>query len=148
MGGHDKKLREFEGELQRHANEVGLHFDFTKMIPANTQHAHRLAKLMAHYNLEYQFTEALMAGHFIEGQDLADDHYLYDVVESLGVARHEAMSVREKSVYSEQLEQDCYDAQQIGVESAPFFVFDNRFGIIGAESIAVFERTIQQVLQT
>jgi len=146
MGGNQRKLDEFLEELTSHAEEVGLKFNFDTMIAANTADAHRLGKWIASEKMDQQYTDLLMKAHFTEGKDLSDRDFLYSVVQSLGLSKEKAIEVLEKNEFEYDLEMDQYAAQQIGVESAPFFVFDNRFGIIGVEPEEVFTRTLKQVI--
>ena len=46
--------------------------------------------------------------------------------------------------FEAEVEQDIYEAQQIGVPGVPFFVFDNKFGISGAQPQGLFEETIEK----
>lgn len=145
MGGNQRKLDEFLEELTAHAKEVGLDFNFDTMIGANTADAHRLGKWVASENLDQQYTDLLMKAHFTDGKDLSDRNFLYTVIEQIGLSKEIAKEVLEEDKFAYELEMDQYAAQQIGVESAPFFVFDNRFGIIGVEPEEVFTRTLKQV---
>ena len=43
-----------------------------------------------------------------------------------------------------QVEQDIYEAQQIGVRGVPFFVFNNKYGVSGAQPQGLFEQTIEK----
>lgn len=139
------KLNDFLAELTNHASDVGLTYNFDMMIPANTADAHRLAKWVHTKGKEKEYTELLMNGHFTEGKDLANHAFLFEVIISLGLSEEEAKSVLMNKEFQYELDLDSYAAQQIGVGSAPFFVFDNRFGIVGAEPEEVFIRTIKQV---
>lgn len=49
--------------------------------------------------------------------------------------------------YSEQIEFDAYEAQQIGVRGVPFFVFNRKYGISGAQPLEVFTRTLNQAYE-
>lgn len=146
MGGNQRKLEEFLEELTSHAEEVGLRLNFDTMIAANTADAHRLGKWVATKQKDQQYTDRLMKAHFTEGKDLSNRDFLYSVIEDLGLSKEKAIEVLEKQECEYELEMDQYAAQQIGVESAPFFVFDNRFGIIGVEPEEVFTRTLKQVI--
>lgn len=146
MDGRTEKVDTFLKELQQHANEVGLTYHFDTMIPANTQDAHRLAKWMAAEKKEHEWTERLMQGHFVEGKNLSDRTYLFEIIDELGHSKEEAKRILDDQDYQQSLDRDAYDAQQIGVDRAPFFIFDNRFGIIGAEPEEVFIRTLKQTI--
>ena len=45
------------------------------------------------------------------------------------------------------VERDIFEASQIGVRGVPFFVFNNKWGISGAQPQPLFEQTIEQAAQ-
>lgn len=88
-----------------------------------------------------------MAGYFKEGKDVNDDDFLLTVIAQLNLNVEEAKKIITSANFSEALEQDRYDAQQLGVQSVPFFVFENRYGIKGAEPNEVFVKTLHQAAE-
>lgn len=89
-----------------------------------------------------------MAAYLMEGKDLNDDAMLLAVIKELGLDVAEAQQVlNTNEAFKEELDKDRYDAQQIGVQSVPFFVFENRYGIKGAEPNEVFVRTLHQAAE-
>ena len=130
------------------AKEVGLPYHFAEMKKVHTENAHRLAKWTKQFGKEAAYTEALMAAYFIEGKDLNDEAVLLAVINKLSLDIAAAKEVLHTSeAFMEELDKDRYDAQQIGVQSVPFFVFENRYGIKGAEPNEVFIRTLHQAAE-
>lgn len=129
------------------ATEVGLHYDFAKMKTAHTEKAHRLAKWTQQFGKATAYTEALMAGYFKDGEDLNKDEFLLKVIAQLDLDRTVAERILASTDFSEELDKDRYEAQQLGVQSVPFFVFENRYGIKGAEPNEVFVRTLHQAAE-
>lgn len=147
---YDSSLEEVKGMtngIAMRANEVGLHYDFDIMKTAHTEKAHRIAKWTKQFGKEAAYTEALMSGYFTAGTDLNDDAVLLEVIADLGLDIESAKSVLTSNDFIEELDKDRYDAQQIGVQSVPFFVFENRYGIKGAEPNEVFVRTLHQAAE-
>ncbi|MFJ7669131.1 DsbA family protein [Lysinibacillus sp. NPDC097195] len=131
--------------IMERAKEVGLAYDFTKMKKVHTEKAHRLAKWTKQFGKEAAYTEALMAAYFKEGKDLNDEAVLLAVIKKLNLDVVKAKEVLgDSKAFIEELEKDRYDAQQLGVQSVPFFVFNNRYGIKGAEPNEVFVRTLHE----
>lgn len=141
------EVKEMTKGIAMRANEVGLHYNFEDMKTAHTEKAHRLAKWTKQFGKEAAYTEALMNGYFTAGKDLNDDAVLLEVIADLGLDVESAKSVLASNDFIEVLNQDRYDAQQIGVQSVPFFVFENRYGIKGAEPNEVFVRTLHQAAE-
>ncbi|WP_025113683.1 DsbA family oxidoreductase [Lysinibacillus fusiformis] len=139
-----EEVRGMTENMASRAAEVGLYYSFEKMTTAHTEKAHRLAKWTQQFGQASAYTEALMAGYFIAGEDVNDDSFLLRMVAQLGLDVEEAQGILATNVFLEALDQDRYDAQQLGIQSVPFFVFENRYGIKGAEPNEVFVRTLHQ----
>ncbi|MFJ5792276.1 DsbA family protein [Lysinibacillus sp. NPDC093197] len=136
-----------EGIIDR-AKEVNLAYNFAEMKKVHTENAHRLAKWTKQFGKEAAYTEALMASYLIEGKDLNDEAVLLAVIKELNLNVATAKEVlTNPNDFMEELDKDRYDAQQIGVQSVPFFVFENRYGIKGAEPNEVFVRTLHQAAE-
>jgi len=142
-----EEVKEMTKNIAMRAAEVGLHYNFEEMKTAHTEKAHRLAKWVRQFDKELVYTEALMSGYFLEGEDVNDSKYLLTVIEALDLDVNLANEIIASNAFSEDLDKDRYDAQQLGVQSVPFFVFENRYGIKGAEPNEVFVRTLHQAAE-
>ena len=143
----DSSLEEIElmaTSIQNRANEVGLTYDFKKMQIGHTENAHRLAKWARTYKKEAAFIEAVMDHYFTKGLNVNDNEALLAIVEQLDLPKEQAKDVLESDQYADDILKDRYDIQQLQVTSVPFFVFENKYGIIGAEPIEVFTKTLTQ----
>lgn len=137
--------KETADEITEHAKEVGLTYNFDRVQIGNTENAHRLAKWAKMQGKEAAFIEEMFHRYFTQGLNTNSHTELLDVVASVGLPVEEAASVLEDvTAFQEQLAQDRYDVQQIPVTSVPFFVFENRYGIKGAEPLRIFTETLQQ----
>lgn len=139
-----KKVKEMTAEIAERAKEFGLIYNFDKIRMANTKKAHRLAKWVRQFGKEEAYTELLMAGYFTHGANLNNEETLLSFISQLDLDKEEAKAVLRSDAFTEVLEIDQYHAQQIGVQSVPFFVFENKYGIIGAEPNEVFIKTLHQ----
>lgn len=142
-----EEVKKITQDIAIRAEEVGLHYNFGVMKTAHTEKAHRLAKWTRQFDKELAYTEELMSGYFTEGKDLNDDMFLLEVIRNLDLDVEVAKDVLTSNDFSEALDKDRYDAQQLGVQSVPFFVFENRYGIKGAEPNEVFVRTLHQAAE-
>lgn len=137
--------KETADEITEHAKEVGLTYNFDRVQIGNTENAHRLAKWAKTQGKEAAFIEEMFHRYFTQGLNTNSHTELLDVVASVGLPVEEAASVLEDvTAFQEQLAQDRYDVQQIPVTSVPFFVFEKRYGIKGAEPLRIFTETLQQ----
>ena len=126
------------------AKEVGLDYNFDDMKTANTTAAHRLAKLAAEQGKAEIYNERLMKAYFLEGEAIGRHDVLKRLAKEAELDMETVQRVLESNEYEEAIEQDIYEAQQIGVRGVPFFVFNNKYGVSGAQPQGVFEQTIEQ----
>ena len=72
---------------------------------------------------------------------------MLNCAEAVELAREEAKQVLDSANFDPEIDQDVYESRLIGVQGVPFFVFDRKYGISGAQPDEVFDRTLQQALQ-
>ena len=111
------------------AKEVGLDYNFDDMKTANTTAAHRLAELAAEQGKAEIYNERLMKAYFLEGEAIGRHDVLKRLAKEVELDMEDVQRVLESNQYEEAIEQDIYEAQQIGVRGVPFFVFINRYGV-------------------
>jgi predicted DsbA family dithiol-disulfide isomerase len=127
--------------------EEGLNFNFEKTAVANTKRAHRLLHLAKEHDCQNELKEQLFKVYFEEGKNIDDLETLLQCAEQVGLDREEAKKVLDSQRFEEEIDHDVYESRLIGVQGVPFFVFDRKFGISGAQPDDVFDQTLQQVLQ-
>ncbi|MFL0581888.1 DsbA family protein [Solibacillus silvestris] len=139
-----RKTEEFMEALQMHAQDVGVVFNFDKIVLANTKNAHRLTKLAKLYEKELEFVDIVMEHYFAEGLNLNDTESLLAICEQIGIDRSMAQKIIKEEQFTEELVLDRYEAQQLQIKIIPFFVFEDHYGIRGVEPMEVFTNTLLQ----
>jgi predicted DsbA family dithiol-disulfide isomerase len=127
--------------------EEGLNFNFEKTAVSNTKRSHRLLHLAKGFNWQNELKEQLFKVYFEEGKNIDDLETLLQCAEQVGIPRAEAKRVLDMHAFEEEIDQDVYESKLIGVQGVPFFVFDRKYGISGAQPDEVFDQTLQQALQ-
>lgn len=127
--------------------EEGLNFDFEHTVVANTKQAHRLIHFAKEKGKQDALKERLFQAYFEEGKNIDLQETLLHCAESVGLDRGEAKQVLDSASFDAAIDQDVYESRLIGVQGVPFFVFDRKFGISGAQPDEVFDQTLQQALQ-
>lgn len=140
-----KKQMDYISEM---AAGDGLEFHLDKVVPTNTMDAHRLIKL-AEDKYDRDLTEKLIARlykvYFTDGKSIADKNVLTKAATEVGLAEDEVKKVLNSSKYQKEVVADEVEAQQSGVQAAPFFVINNKYGISGAQPYEVFVKALKQV---
>ncbi|RZK43903.1 MAG: DsbA family oxidoreductase [Pedobacter sp.] len=139
-----EQARQMTGSVLTMAGNVGLDLNFDKSIPANSFNAHRFLHLAKSKGLQNEAEEALFHAHFMEGKDIADSKALVEVGEKIGL---DAVLVNEtlaSDEFAEAVRYDVYESQQMGVRGVPYFVFDRKYALSGAQPIDTFKAAIEQ----
>jgi predicted DsbA family dithiol-disulfide isomerase len=127
------------------AKEVGLDYQFDKAIPANTFLAHQLIHFGAHQGKQDAMKERLFAAYYLEGQDLNSLDTLASLAAEIGLDAAAARQALEAGTYANEVRRDEYEAQQIGVRGVPFFVFEDKYAVSGAQPSEVFAEVLDKV---
>lgn len=129
------------------AAEVGLVYNYDKAIIANSFDAHRLLHLAKRNGKGDQLKEKLLAAYFTEGKDFGDKATLTSLGQEVGLKEEDIHTVLFTDMYAREVQSDIQEAQEIGVRGVPFFVFDRKYAVSGAQPIEAFVETIQAVLE-
>jgi predicted DsbA family dithiol-disulfide isomerase len=136
---HAKSMNDYVSEM---AAQTGLSYKFDIAIPANTFNAHRLSHLAKQHGLQNEIEEKLFAAYFTEGRNIDDIKTLVEIGTETGLNSVETESALSGDKYEEEVRYDIYEAKQSGIRSVPFFLFNNKQTISGAQDNAVFMLTL------
>lgn len=139
-----EQAKQLTGNVIEMANKVGLSLDFERSIPANSFDAHRFLHYAKTKGLQNEAEEALFQAHFIEGKDIASKEVLSAIGQTLGLVKPEIDSALAGDDFTEAVKYDGYESQQIGIRGVPYFVFDRKYALSGAQPIEAFIAAITQ----
>lgn len=132
--------------LAARAAQVGLEFNWRESHMVNTMTAHRLGALAREDDLGVQWDELVKRAYFTEGKNIADHAQLRELAAEVGLRPQDVESVlADESAYSQEVMADIALARQIGVQGVPFFVFDGRLAVSGAQPVEVFSQALEQI---
>ena len=133
-----------KGVVER-AKSVGLDYHFEKAIVSNSLTAHRIIHLAKTKKLGDEMEEIFFNAYFTEGKDLNDASTLIELGSQAGLNENEVREVVEnEKMYLNDVKKDIAEAQEIGVQGVPFFVFDRKYAISGAQPLETFVQTINE----
>ncbi|WP_437919516.1 DsbA family oxidoreductase [Sphingobacterium sp. LRF_L2] len=125
----------------------GLSYDFEKAIVANTFRAHELSHFAKLFNKQDEAEELLFRAHFMEGKNIDDVTVLSEIILALGLDAEEFKDNLQSHKFENTVRQDIYEAQQIGVRGVPFFVYDRKYAISGAQDVEAFRNTVTKAYE-
>jgi predicted DsbA family dithiol-disulfide isomerase len=140
-----EQINSIQQQLTASAKPYGIDFQFDKSLSFNTMDVHRLWQWSKTLGKSSELKEALMLAYFTNGVDLSKEENVLKVVEICGLDRIEAQAIFRSDAFSNDVDEDIYQASQIGVRGVPFFVINNQFAISGAQEDSVFESALMKV---
>jgi len=126
------------------AKQVDLIYDFDKTIVANTFNVHRFLHYSKTKGLQNEAKEIALKAYFTEGKNMDDTTTLIELGSQIGLEAAELEEVLKTDKFSSEVKQDITDAQEIGIQGVPFFVFDRKFAISGAQDSQVMLNTLEK----
>lgn len=114
--------------------EVGIDFAFDRIgFQPNTVDVHRLIHYATRNGREDEINEALFRGFFVEGMNLSDRGVLADIAASAGLDRAEVAAYLATDADRDMILQADLEARNAGVQGVPFFIFNSKVGVSGAQ---------------
>jgi predicted DsbA family dithiol-disulfide isomerase len=131
--------------VRERAKSVGLDYHFDKAVISNSLNAHRIVHLAKKNKLGNEMEEIFFKAYFTDGKDLNDVSTLITLGMDCGLQAREIQKVLEnETLFLNDVKSEIEEAREIGVQGVPFFVFDRKYAVSGAQSVETFVQTINE----
>jgi predicted DsbA family dithiol-disulfide isomerase len=134
-------------QLAARGAQAGLDYRFESANMINTLDAHRMIHLAKAHGRETAMVERLFKAEFTDGLNLADHTVLAGLAAELGLDQAEATRVLETGAYEKDIRADLAQARALGISGVPFFVFDNKRAVSGAQPVETFRKALDVTWQ-
>jgi predicted DsbA family dithiol-disulfide isomerase len=114
------------------------------MVPTHSLDAHRLTLWAQTQGKMLELSERLFQAVFIEGKHTGDHEVLATLAGEVGLDRGEAAAVLASDRFTVEVRADEAEGAQLCVRGVPFFVFDRKFAVSGAQPDEVFHDALQK----
>jgi predicted DsbA family dithiol-disulfide isomerase len=122
----------------------GLEYHLSRTHTGNTLDAHRLVHLAGEQGIQDAVIERLFRAHFTELRSLFDRESLLALSREAGLQNAE--TVLDGDRFAADVMADHREAQRLGARGVPFFVFDGRSSLEGAQATSVFADTLRRLI--
>ena len=139
-----EEAKEMNGHITQSARLVGLDYNFDKVIVANTFKAHILLHYAGKQGLQNDVKERLLKAFFTDGRNVDDITTLLEIAIEAGLKTNALAEALENESYVDEVREDIYEAHQFGIRGVPFFIFDRKYGVSGAQESPVFLQTLEK----
>ena len=144
---YGREPREIWSRAEEQARLAGIDLDLSQQPRTfPTQKAHTVVRLAQPKGTQHALANAIAAAYFLEHRQVNDDEVLADIAAEHGITREEALGDMRDPRELEQSHQLAIWAAQQGIQGVPFFIFDGKFALSGAQPEEVFAAAFKKVL--
>ncbi len=125
--------------------EVGIdyRFDDIRRTP-NTFNAHRVLWMAEKEGKGNAAHNAFFKAYFTDGRDLGDKKVLAEVAVSTGLDKAAVESLLAGKGGEEEVRAAEEKAYDLGINGVPFFIFNGKFAVSGAQSVETFVKALEK----
>jgi len=123
---------------------VGLTYNYDKIVVANTFRAQQLLKFAHTQGKQNDMEERLFEAFFAEGQNVNELSTLVQLASEVGLETAGLHQALENNKYAAQVQADVAEANALGIHGVPYFVFNRKLAVNGAQESAVFLDTLRK----
>src|SRR5690554_3559804 len=141
------QVKQMFNQLTLTAQAYNLDYQMNEIVMTSTRKAHRLAKWAKTKNMEAELTEKLFNAYFSEGLNIADNNVLLTFVKELNLDVNEAENVLNNNLFDDVVIKEINEGKSLGVRGVPFFVFNRKFAISGAQPDEHFNEALKKAYE-
>jgi predicted DsbA family dithiol-disulfide isomerase len=126
----------------------GIDFAFGKITRTpNTFDAHRLIWLARRQGRQIEMVDALFRAYFQEGQDVGDHAILAALAADAGLDADEVRRFLDSQEGVSEVDEEESVGRSLGIDGVPFFLFEGKYGVSGAQPAEVLVDVIERVVK-
>jgi predicted DsbA family dithiol-disulfide isomerase len=143
------RLTAMERVLEESGAKDGIRFKFDRITRMpNTMSAHRLMRLAARSQQDDALADRLFSGFFERGEDIGNIATLTDIAADIGLDAASAYAFLLGREEAETVASIDALGHQSGIAGVPYFVFDRRYALAGAQEPMSFLPLFDALLAT
>lgn len=138
------QVMQMHDHLMKTGKEAGIDFNFDEVKVANSFKSQMLVQWAKENRKADEMEEALFDAFFVKGKNVDDVSELSEIGKHFGFSAEQTEEIVNSPKYAQQIENDIYTASQIGIRGVPFFVFNDKYGVSGAQPPALFLEVLEK----
>lgn len=119
------QVEQMQARVQEMGASEGITFAMDRVVVANTFNAHRL-----------------LQAYFTEGANVDDSSTLRTLATEVGLDATQASALLAGDAFADEVRRDMAEARQNRISGVPFFVFDQKYAISGAQPPELFDQAL------
>ena len=133
-------------QVEQVAQTEGLNFNFSSLPKViNTFTLHRILTIALKDGIQAEVKEAFMKAYFIDKQDLTQENILVELLEKYGWAAEKTLGIINSDIVTDEVKEEMNYYRQLGVTGVPYFIFNQKYAVSGAQPAEVFMEILEKV---
>ncbi|MFN4164219.1 MAG: DsbA family oxidoreductase [Ferrovibrio sp.] len=144
--GGPARAKEIYARVAAEGAKENIAFDFEgiKRTP-NTLAAHSTLRWALSAGVQNALKERLFRLYFLEGQDIGDHQVLANAAAAEGMDGALVKTLLDEGRDADVIEDEDRMARELGITGVPFFIFERRYGVPGAQTPDVLLQVIDKI---
>jgi predicted DsbA family dithiol-disulfide isomerase len=144
----EERLQTLHDPLIEAGKEDGVPYQFDKITRTpNTMNAHRLVRWAGLAGNQNAMVSALFDAYWSHGKDIGDIDVLVEIATSVGLNAKRVRNDLNSDLDKLEIFNEVGQAQSMGIQGVPTFVFQQKYGLSGAQSADVLAKGLRRVLE-
>jgi predicted DsbA family dithiol-disulfide isomerase len=133
-------------QVEQAGRTEGLEFNFSNLPKAiNTFTLHRILTVALQDGIQSEVKESFMKAYFVDKQDLTQENILIKVMENCGWKAGKTLKIIHSDITTDEVKEEMNYYRQLGVTGVPFFIFNQKYAVSGAQPVEVFAEIIEKI---
>lgn len=133
--------------LEQRGEELGITFSRGREWTSSSLLAHEAAEWAGERPESWEFNKRLLKAYFTDLADVGKAETLLALAGEAGLPVDELDRHLQARTYQQQVWDGLKWAQGVGVSAVPTFIFDEQYGVVGAQPFEVLDRVVEEVLR-
>jgi predicted DsbA family dithiol-disulfide isomerase len=139
----EAQVKEMQANVCAIADGEGLCYNLDDTMSGNTFDAHRLLLWAGTIDKQDELLEAMYSNYFEKSKPLFAHTDLVAVALSVGIDADAAEDLLNSHKFADEVNADRNLSAQLGATGVPFFIFDMKYAISGAQPLEAFTQTLE-----
>lgn len=145
FGLQPEQVNQLAQEIYEQAEKVDLAIHLAGNKSFNTILAHRLTKYAENKGYGQDVINRLFNGYFTKTINLENKADLIDLAVEIGLDKADVDSTLSLNCYAKAVHADEITAVEIGINSVPFYVFNEEHAVSGSQPVEMFLRILEEL---
>ena len=141
------QVKQMLEQVTEMAKTEGLAYDFDSLKHTKTLLAHEALHHAKSLGLQAELKERLLSAYFEQGRHVGRVDELVSLAAEVGIDPAQMRDALESHRWAAAVQDDIAQARAYGINGVPFFVFNGKLGVSGAQSPETFTQVLDQAVK-